>query len=323
MVEASLGGTRRQSAVEWQTAGLIAAVWLAFGLLTWYWHTLTFWLVTPIGAYLVALHGSLQHEAAHGHPTRSGLVNEALVFLPISLWFPYRRYRTLHLIHHRDDDLTNPALDPESRYFDPQGWAGLPGWLKLVFTINNSMLGRFILGPALLSVVYIRDEMRLMLKGDTEVIEAWALHAAGIGLVWWWVSVVCGMPFWQYALLVAYWGDALTLMRSYAEHRAHESIGCRTIVVETNPVIGLMFLNNNLHMAHHERPGLAWYDLPAYYRDNRERLLTDNCGYLMHGYGEIARRWGLRPKEPLAHPLPQTMSDRSAAKPEPTETSRS
>ncbi len=323
MVEASLGGARQQAAVEWRTAGLVAVLWAAFGLVTWNWHALTLWLAAPIGAYLVALHGSFQHEVVHGHPTRSALINEALVFPPISLWFPYRRYRDLHLTHHNNDDLTDPARDPESRYLDPQAWAAAPGWMKLVFTANNSMLGRFVLGPALASVIFVRDEIRLMLKGDREVIEAWALHGAGVALVWWWVSHVCGMPFWQYALFVAYWGDSLIMMRSYAEHRAHDSVGCRTAIVETNPVIALMFLNNNLHMAHHERPGLAWYDLPAYYRLHRDRLLTDNCGYLMHGYGEIARRWGLRPKEPVAHPLPQTLSANRKAKLEPTESSRS
>jgi fatty acid desaturase len=299
---------RQAARVEWWTLGVIAIFWGAFGLLTWNWQTLTFWLVTPIGAFLVCLHGSLQHEALHGHPTRSALFNEALVFLPVSLWFPYRRYRALHVIHHNNDDLTDPARDPECRYFDPQRWAGVPGWLKPVYTANNSMLGRFILGPALSSVVFLRDEARLLLKGDREVIVGWALHAVGMAIVWWWVSLVCAMPFWQYVLLVAYWGNSLTMMRSYAEHRAHESVGCRTIVVETNPVIGFMFLNNNLHMAHHERPWLAWYDLPGYYRSHREQLLKDNCGYLMHGYGELARRWGLRPKEPVAHPLPHTVS---------------
>ena len=46
---------------------------------------------------LVTLHGSLSHEVLHGHPTRSALVNELLVFIPISMWFPYRRYKSLHL----------------------------------------------------------------------------------------------------------------------------------------------------------------------------------------------------------------------------------
>lgn len=321
MVEASLPRVEDKTRIEWRTCALLAALWVAFGLLTWHWQALTWWLVVPIGAYLVCLHGSLQHEALHGHPTRSALLNEALVFLPVSLWFPYRRYRTLHLIHHNNEDLTDPARDPECRYFDPKHWAETPNWLRRVYTANNTMLGRFVLGPALSTLQLLRDEVPLMLKGDREVIEAWVLHALGIALLWLWVTGVCGMPFWQYVLFIAYWGDALTLMRSFAEHRAHEEVGCRTIIVETNPVIALMFLNNNLHMAHHERPALAWYRLPAYYRAERRKLLEDNCGYLVRGYGEIARRWGLRPKEPVVHPLPHTMA--AYRNPKPTETLRS
>ena len=323
MVDVSLAPARQQMRIEWRTAGLAAGLWLTFGLLTWYWQSLGWWLLAPIGAYLVALHGSLQHEAVHGHPTRSALFNEALVFPPISLWFPYRRYRTLHLTHHRDEDLTDPESDPESRYFDPQGWAKTPRWLRPLYVANNTMLGRFVLGPALASVLLVRDEMRLMAKGNRQVIAGWALHLVGVAVVWLWVSRVCGMPFWQYALFIAYWGDALTMMRSFAEHRAHESVGCRTVIVETNPVVALMYLNNNLHMAHHECPGLAWYDLPAYYRRHRDRLLDDNCGYLIRGYGELARRWGLKPKEPLPHPLPLTTSRYRNANPNPMESLRS
>lgn len=293
--------------VEWKTAGLVAGHWLAFGCLTYFWRDLGWLIVTPLGAYLVCLHGSLQHEALHGHPTRSRLVNELLLFPPISLWFPYRRYRTLHLKHHDNDHLTDPAVDPESYYMDPQAWAGTPTWLRIIYTANNAMLGRFLLGPGIATARFIAAEFRRMAAGERDVIAAWALHGLGIGIVWLWVSVVSGMPFWQYVLFVAYWGNSFTMMRSYAEHRAHDRIGCRTIVVETHPLIGLMFLNNNLHMAHHEAPGIAWYDLPAYYRAHKERLLKDNCGYLMRGYGELARRWGLKPKEPIAHPLPRSL----------------
>ena len=63
------------------------------------------------------------------------------------------------------------------------------------------------------------------------------------------------MPFWQYVLLFAYWGNALTMMRSYAS-TAPEKACERIIVVETSPVGSLLFLNNNLHMAHHEVPCL-------------------------------------------------------------------
>ena len=33
-----------------------------------------------------------------------------------------------------------------------------------------------------------------------------------------------------------------------------------------------------------------------------QRLITENCAYVMKGYSEIARRWLFTPKEPVAHP---------------------
>ena len=44
--------------------------------------------------FTVALHSSLQHEALHGHPTRHAPVNEALVFLPLGLFYPFRRFKS-------------------------------------------------------------------------------------------------------------------------------------------------------------------------------------------------------------------------------------
>ena len=294
--------------VEWPTLALILGMWGAFGLITWFQADLPLWLVAPIGILLVTLHGSLSHEVLHGHPTRSALVNELLVFIPISMWFPYRRYKKLHLIHHRNDFLTDPAEDPESYYMDPQAWEGCPAPLRFIFTLNNSMLGRFILGPAIAVTRFWPDELRRVRKGkEHDVSVAWGLHFLGLTLLYGWVTVVCGMDFLAYTFLIAYWGNSLSMMRSYAEHRAHDTVGCRTIVVESGPVMSLLYLNNNLHMAHHEAPPLAWYRIPAYYRANRERLLAENCAYLMKGYREIARRWAFVPKEPVAHPKMESL----------------
>jgi fatty acid desaturase len=293
---------RAVAGIEWQTLWLMGAAWAGFAALTWYWEALGWWIAAPLGAYLVALHGSLQHEALHGHPTRSAVLNELLVFPAVTLWFPFRRYKAMHLKHHDNDHLTEPGIDPESFYLDPQAWDGAPRWLKTLYSINNSMLGRFILGPAISTARLVTVEAGLILAGDRRVAKAWALHGLGVALVWLWVSAICGMPFWQYVLFIAYWGNALSMMRSYAEHRAHEEVGCRTIVVETNPIVSLLFLNNNLHMAHHEQPTLPWYEIPAYYQRHRDRLLKENCAYLVKGYREIARHWLLTPKEPVRHP---------------------
>ncbi len=293
-----------RAGVEWQTLALIAATYGSLGLLTWHATHLPWWMLMPLGGFLTCLHGSLQHEAVHGHPTRSHLINELLVFPSLALWFPYRRYRALHLAHHNDDTLTDPQADPESRYFDPQAWADLPQPAKWLFRFNNTVLGRLLVGPMLAVAALMRDDARLFAKGDRKVIVAWLLHAAGVAVTWVWVSLVCGMPFWQYLVLIAYPGCSLTLLRSYAEHRAHKTATCRTVIIESNPVVSLMYLNNNLHSAHHERPRLAWYDLPAYYAAHKARLANENCGYVMRGYGGLILQYLFRGKEPLAHPFP-------------------
>ena len=43
-------------------------------------------------------------------------INEAFVFLPIGLVWPYRRFKSIHLRHHADERLTDPLDDPESYY---------------------------------------------------------------------------------------------------------------------------------------------------------------------------------------------------------------
>ena len=53
------------------------------------------WVVLVPLAIVTAFHSSLQHEALHGHPTRSTRWNEVLVFLPLGLFVPYRRLRVL------------------------------------------------------------------------------------------------------------------------------------------------------------------------------------------------------------------------------------
>lgn len=298
---------RAETGIEWRTLSLILSCWLAYGLLTYFWQSLGWVVIAPAGGFVLCLYGSLQHEVVHGHPTRSCLINELLVSLPIGLLFPFRRYKVMHTIHHDNDHLTDPARDPESSYLEPQTWDGLTAPLKWLYKINNSLLGRLLLGPAITAVRFLSSEVQLIVKGDASVARVWVAHLAGLAVVWAWVVGVCGMVWWQYALGIAYWGLSLTLLRSFAEHRAHNNTGCRTIIVESNPVMSLMFLNNNLHMAHHERPSIAWYRLPSYYRENKDRLLHENCGYLIKGYHRLFADFAFKPKEPVAHPLPGSL----------------
>lgn len=287
--------------VEWPTLLLIAichAGWLLAGLYLW---PVSAPAALAVMAVMVALHSSLQHEVLHGHPTRSAGFNEALVFLPLGLFYPYRRFRTLHLRHHCDERLTDPYDDPESWYRAAPEHASLPGWLRLLLDINNTMAGRFLLGPGLMVAGFVRSELRLAMAGDRAVRDAWLRHLAGMALVLAMVHYVFGIPVALYAATSAYFGLSLITIRTFAEHQWAEQADGRTIIVERSP-LSLLFLNNNLHLVHHKLPTLAWYRLPSAFRARRDEFVAANGGYVYPGYLSLVAAFAFRRKEPVVHP---------------------
>lgn len=292
---------RGANGVEWPTLLLIAACYALWVVATT--SAAALWL--PLGIALmtlaVTLHSSIQHEVLHGHPFRSRSLNEALVFLPVGLFFPYGRFRDLHLAHHRDERLTDPYDDPESNFLDPKVWARLPRWRQRLLRLNNTLLGRMAIGPALSIVAILRDDARAIRQGDRQIARDWARHLSGLILVGLWIAVA-PIPLWAY-VLSAYLGMSLLKIRTFLEHRAHEDAPGRTVVVEDGGVLGFLFLNNNLHIVHHSRPRVAWYRLPELYAAEREAFLARNHGYSYRSYGEIFRRYFVRAKDPVPHPL--------------------
>lgn len=309
------GETRPETesaAVEVPTLLLLAAVYLLFGLVTYYHAALPWWLLAPLGGFLVCLHGSLQHEAVHGHPTPWRRINEALVFPSLGLVTPYGIYRDLHLRHHRNDSLTDPVEDPESFYVTAGTWERTPAAGRALLWSLNTAAGRLLLGPAVTALRLWWQEAARLARGDRSNLAAWALHLPAAGLVLAWVLLVSAMPWWLYIACFAYPGLSLTLLRSFLEHRAHDTVEGRSVVVEAGPVMSLLFLNNNLHALHHDQPRLAWYRLPARFRRERATLLAANGGYRYGGYAEVVARHFLWPKEPPVHPS-------SAGRPEPVQ----
>ena len=300
---------KRRAAIEWPTLGLLLLFYGLFGLLTWSHAALPWWVVLPLGGYLVCLHGSLQHEAVHGHPTPWAWVNEALVFPSLWLWMPYRIYRESHLVHHHDEILTDPLEDPESYYLAREAWDRAGPLRRALLTAHNSVLGRLLLGPPYAVWRLLRAEVAGWRAGDGGGHGMdWALHGLGCLLALAWVMGVCRVPIGEYLLLYAYPGLSLTLLRSFLEHRARADVGERSVLVEAGPVMALLFLNNNLHALHHAEPGTAWYRLPARYRERRDALLAANGGYRYRGYGEIVLRYLVRPKEPVYYPIISSLS---------------
>ena len=144
----------------------------------------------------------------------------------------------------------------------PEQWE-LAGPVRRALLVASMTLGgRVLLGPIRSTCTFLRREAH----GLGTHWRTWAAHVLAAGLVLWVVVALAGMPAWVYLTGFVYGGAALTLLRSFAEHRAVES-GSRSAVVRSNPAMGLLFLNNNLHHAHHARPALAWYRLPGASRE--------------------------------------------------------
>ncbi|NJR13764.1 MAG: fatty acid desaturase [Phyllobacteriaceae bacterium] len=258
--------------IEWPTVAMIGACYGVFVV-----AGLFIWPYAPVAALLVmavcaALHSSLQHEVLHGHPTRKGWVNELLIAaMPLAPAYPYRRFKTLHLRHHHDERLTDPYDDPESYYLDGRAWRELSLPMRALLSANNTLVGRIVLGPALMVAGFLASEARLVAKGDRTVLTAWALHLAGF----WIIAIVLtngfGIPVWLYVLVSGYLGMSIIAVRTFCEHQAAGDPDHRTIIVERSP-LSWMFLNNNLHLVHHKLPALAWYKTACGYANAACRM---------------------------------------------------
>jgi fatty acid desaturase len=284
---------RRRAALEMPTWFVVIAAYGGWGLLTWHYQSLPWWLVVPLGGWFVAWQSSLQHEIIHGHPTRSRWVNTLLAWPPLSLWLPFEIYRESHLNHHASDALTDPTLDPESFYVNADHWRRMGRLRRALLTAHNTLLGRLIIGPPRMALLFWRQSLTDVMEGRHR--PTWALHLISVALVLTWTTAVCGIPVWAYALMFVYPGLALTLLRSFMEHRPAAEQAQRTVDVEGNPLIRLLFLNLNYHTTHHEKPGLPWYALPAAHRrkEGHRPPLT---------YAAILRHYLLSSKDSPAHP---------------------
>ncbi len=287
---------------EWPTVAVAMACYGGWAVALMAAGNLSAFFWAPILVATITWHSSLQHEALHGHPFPGTLANEALVFPALGLFIPYRRFRTLHLSHHRDRNLTDPYDDPESFYLHPARWQDLAWPLQRLLRVNNSLAGRLLLGPAIALAVFWRRDSAAIARGDRRVAADWLVHFAALAPV----IVLVGrsaVPLWAYAI-GAYAGMSLLMLRTFLEHQAHRRARCRTVVIEDRGPLALLFLNNNnFHLVHHLQPDAPWYDLPRLYRQKRHRYLQINGGYRYRSYGEVIRRFAFRAKEPVAHPF--------------------
>lgn len=293
--------TDTSKAIEWPTLLMMVAtyaIW-AMGTVLWDYSVLVSLVLTTL---TITQFSSLQHEVLHGHPFVNRNVNEALVFPALTLIVPFNRFRDLHLAHHFDPNLTDPYDDPEANYMDPKVWDKMSAPVKLLYRMNNTLMGRILFGPAIAIYALAKMDAALIAKGDRAVLWAWILNTIGVAVVLVWVLGFTTMPLWAYCL-AAYAGFGLLKIRTYLEHRAHEQFRARSVVVEDRGLLALLFLNNNFHAVHHMHPKAAWYRLPGLYAAKRDHYLRRNDAYVYRSYIPIFRQFLFRAKDPVPHPI--------------------
>jgi fatty acid desaturase len=167
---------------------------------------------------------------------------------------------------------------------------------KAAYWANRTILFRMFVWTIVSTVTYLWSKIRLMLRGDKQTSLAMATHVAGLVVVVYFVRSVAGMPLWQFALGTTYGGRILNAIRPFPEHKYQSDTEVRTAMVMAGPFMSLLMLNNNLHVAHHEEPGVAWYEVPnmsarvdAVERAREAGLLYEG------GYAEVFRKFSFKP----------------------------
>jgi len=289
---------------EWRTVSLAAAVYAGVAGVAVNHAALGPWLSIMLLAWFGAWHLSLQHELLHGHPFRRQPLNDLLGLVPVTLWIPYLLFKDDHLEHHRSD-LTVPGLDNESFYVSAARWERAGPVTRAVLWANRTLLFRILVWVVVSTVSYVAGKVLRAARGHRCTRLALLAHGVGVLGVLWLVVVVAGMPLWQYALGAVYGGRVLNAIRPFPEHRFQPGVEIRTAMVLAGPVMSLLMLNNNLHVAHHDEPWVPWYDVPDAARrlDAAERAAQAGLLY-RGGYLEVFRRFAFRPVDPPVVPSP-------------------
>jgi fatty acid desaturase len=302
--------------VEWPTLLLLPVVISSCVL-----AVITFRMVHPVIGVLglgfsTGWWWSFQHELLHAHPFADRRIGDAIGWLPFNIWSPYGSYRDSHLVHHRNEILTDPNDDPESWYTSASSWDAMRPSLRSLLWANRTLAGRLLIGPALGISGYLRHEVRLLRGGDRREARYWLTHSLVVTAYFAVVVGLARVPWWAILVGNVQLGTALIYLRSFAEHRWAVEPGMRSAMVVGRTPFALLFLNNNLHLAHHERPGEAWFRLPRVSREIDAANVSANGAGLYRGYFAVARAYAFRPFCQPLHPSVGVLlrgSDRSVA----------
>lgn len=297
--------TTLTSQTEWPTWLLLVGFYLAWAFIVFYGGALGEVFTIALLVPLVVLWMSIQHELIHGHPTRWPAINKALGFLPFAVWYPYDIYRDTHLAHHNDEVLTVPGQDPESRYVTSAFWLQSPGYTRVLLWVDKTLGGRLIIGAPLAVISLVGAEIKGLFHTGRSHWRRWATHLLSVAVLLGLVEQYSAISAIQYIFFVSLPALSIAMIRSFYEHRPSALPEHRTVINESSGLLSWLFLNLNLHLVHHDLPGLPWFYLPQVYRARREQWVARNNGYVIHGYFQLLHRHLLSPVDCPRHPAEQ------------------
>ena len=293
-VDNSPSNTLLRERAEWRTLLVVVAVYGLTVLTVVRYEVLTPWLAIPMLAVLGAWHLSMQHEVLHGHPFRNQFLNDALGGIPVTLWIPYLAFKKDHHEHHLSD-LTNPALDNESYYVSQEQWDKAGRIRRAAWTANRTILFRMFVWTIVSTITYVLSVLKRAVRNEKSDRLAVLLHIIGVAFVVYLVSL-SSMPLWQFALGTVYGGRILNAIRPFPEHKYQSGVETRTAMIMAGRFMSLLMLNNNLHVAHHEEPGVPWYRYDNLVQRVNAVERARDAGVLYEGgYAEIFRRFSFTP----------------------------
>ena len=283
-----------KEAGEWRTLAVVIAVYGLTVLTVLRYDVLTPWLAVPMLAVLGAWHLSMQHEVLHGHPFKNQFINDAIGGIPVTLWIPYLAFKKDHHEHHLSD-LTNPALDNESYYVSQEQWDKAGRIRRAAWTANRTILFRMFVWTIVSTITYVLTVLKRAVRNEKSDRLAVMLHIIGVAFVVYLVSL-SSMPLWQFALGTTYGGRILNAIRPFPEHKYQSGVETRTAMIMAGRFMSLLMLNNNLHVAHHEEPGVPWYRYDKLMQRVNAVQRARDAGVLYEGgYAEIFRRFSFTP----------------------------
>ncbi|VAV90942.1 probable hydrocarbon oxygenase MocD [hydrothermal vent metagenome] len=241
----------------------------------WIWLALPLWgLTLPLQGIALCFLFTLEHEATHKTPFRTGWLNEgAGRMCGLLIVLPFEWFRYFHLAHHR---FTNtPGYDPElltgMKPETPLAYAiyisGLPFWISMVRQTIGNALGRDPGG-------FIPARARRRVRVEAQFMLAfYALAGLSLfytpALLWLWIiPLLLGQPFLRLYLLAEH-GRCAFVANMFENTRT----------TYTTRLVRFLAWNMPYHVEHHTLPNVPFHKLPDLHAHLQQHLRVTANGY--------------------------------------------